>query len=105
GACDTRIDAVTCEGYFQSRQNAWQEPIYRNVWRLLEEFGDAEIASLVAPRVVHPSFLGDTISVSGPPQPRAGRGGAAPGAWSSPDLRAPESEVERFKKIVAGLDL
>src|SRR5690606_14022753 len=28
------------------------EPIYRNVWGLLTEFGDAEIASLIAPRAL-----------------------------------------------------
>ena len=37
-------------GYFNSRQQVWDEPIYRNVWGLLSEFGDAEIASLIAPR-------------------------------------------------------
>lgn len=49
-AADTRIDAALVSGYFTSRQKVWAEPIYRNVWGLLEEFGDAEIATLVAPR-------------------------------------------------------
>ena len=49
-AADTRIDAVLVSGYFQSRQGLWNEPIYRNVWALLNEFGDAEIATLIAPR-------------------------------------------------------
>lgn len=50
GAIDSRI-AVTCvDGYFSSREEVWKEPIYRNVWRQLTEFGDAEIASLYAPR-------------------------------------------------------
>jgi dienelactone hydrolase len=49
-AVDKRIDAVLVSGYFNSRQQVWDEPIYRNVWALLSEFGDAEIASLVAPR-------------------------------------------------------
>jgi len=48
-AVDTRIDAALVSGYFDSRQHVWSEPIYRNVWGLLEEFGDAEIASLIAP--------------------------------------------------------
>lgn len=50
GALDERIDAVLCSGYFDSRQELWQEPMDRNVFGLLEQFGDAEIASLVAPR-------------------------------------------------------
>ncbi len=48
-AVDTRIQAALVSGYFTSRQSVWQEPIYRNVWGLLHEFGDAEIASLLAP--------------------------------------------------------
>lgn len=49
-AADTRIDAALVSGYFESRQNVWSEPIYRNVWGLLREFGDAELATLIAPR-------------------------------------------------------
>jgi len=50
GAVDKRIDAVMVSGYFTSREKVWDEPIYRNVWALLTEFGDAEIATLIAPR-------------------------------------------------------
>ena len=49
-ALDTRIDAALVSGYFDSRQRVWSEPSYRNVWGLLEEFGDAELATLIAPR-------------------------------------------------------
>jgi len=49
-AIDTRIDAVLVSAYFDSRENVWVEPIYRNVWSLLKRFGDAEIASLILPR-------------------------------------------------------
>jgi dienelactone hydrolase len=49
-AADSRIDAALVSGYFNARQRVWAEPIFRNVWGLLEEFGDAEIATLVAPR-------------------------------------------------------
>jgi dienelactone hydrolase len=51
-AVDKRIDAVLVSGYFNNRQRVWDEPIYRNVWGLLTEFGDAEIVSLIAPRPV-----------------------------------------------------
>jgi len=51
-ATDKRIDAVLVSGYFNTRQKIWDEPIYRNVWGLLTEFGDAEIASLIAPRPI-----------------------------------------------------
>lgn len=49
-ALDTRIDAAMISGYFRNRQKVWDEPIYRNIWKQLLEFGDAEVASLVAPR-------------------------------------------------------
>ena len=49
-AVDPRIDGTLVSGYFQSRQEVWREPIYRNVWGLLREFGDAELATLIAPR-------------------------------------------------------
>ncbi|MGK2860773.1 MAG: dienelactone hydrolase family protein, partial [Chitinophagaceae bacterium] len=51
-AVDKRIDAVLVSGYFNSRQQVWNEPIYRNVWGLLTEFGDAEITTLIAPRPI-----------------------------------------------------
>src|SRR5260370_37700866 len=51
-ALDPRIQAVAVSGYFQSRQELWKEPVYRDVWGLLREFGDAELASLVAPRAL-----------------------------------------------------
>jgi len=49
-ALDTRIRAALVSGYFDSRQHVWQEPIYRNLFGLLREFGDAGVASLIAPR-------------------------------------------------------
>src|SRR5262249_23160420 len=49
-ALDTQIAATLVSGYFGSRQRVWEEPIYRNVFGLLKEFGDAEIATLIMPR-------------------------------------------------------
>ncbi len=50
GACDPRINVVELHGYFGSRERIWSEPIYRNLYGLLREFGDAEIAGLISPR-------------------------------------------------------
>ena len=49
-AVDTRIDAALVSGYFDSRQEVWSEPIYRNVWGLLRRIwrrrtGDLDCAS------------------------------------------------------------
>jgi dienelactone hydrolase len=62
-AVDRRIAAAGVAGYFRSRQGVSGEPLYRNVWALLDEFGDAEIASLIAPRglVVEHSTVADVV--------------------------------------------
>ena len=49
-ALDERIAMVGVSGYFGNRRDVWREPIYRNVWRLLRGFGDADLAALIAPR-------------------------------------------------------
>jgi dienelactone hydrolase len=50
GAIDIRIDALFVSGYFDDRQNIWREPIDRNVFGLLEQFGDGELYTLIFPR-------------------------------------------------------
>jgi len=77
-ALDPRIGAVVVSGYFGPREEVWKEPIYRNVWALLHEFGDAELAMLVAPRTLI-AECSQGPEVAGPPPVRDGRGGAAPG--------------------------
>ncbi|HJT78373.1 MAG TPA: hypothetical protein VJ739_14310, partial [Gemmataceae bacterium] len=52
GALDPRIRLTVVSGYFGPREGVWQEPIYRNVFGLLREFGDAELADLIAPRAL-----------------------------------------------------
>ncbi len=102
GAVDPRIDVTWVGAYFESRQKAWQEPIYRNVFGLLREFGDAEIASLIAPRALITSN-GPAIDIKGPPAPRQGRAGAAPGFWSTPDPASTRKEFDRFLGLVKDL--
>ena len=95
-ALDSRVDATLVSGYFDSRQNVWSEPIYRNVFGLLREFGDAEIASLaaIAPRrlVIEQSVA---PRIDGPPAPSPGRAGAAPGKWTAPAFDSVKAEVAR----------
>lgn len=79
-AIDPRIQSCWVSGYFQQRESVWQEPIYRNVWGLLTEFGDAELAGLIAPRrlVIE---LAQAVNIPGPPAARPGRASvAAPGS-------------------------
>lgn len=50
GALDERIDSVAVCGSLGPREELWKEPADHNVFGLLREFGDAEIARLIAPR-------------------------------------------------------
>ncbi len=52
GALDTRIDATCVSGYFGPREGIWNQPIDRSVFGLLEQFGDAEVASMIASRAL-----------------------------------------------------
>jgi dienelactone hydrolase len=100
-AIDRRIDAACVSGYFTSRQDLWSEPIYRNVFGLLSEFGDAEIATMVVPRaLVVEACL--SPEVAEPPPARDGRSGAAPGKLSTPSFEAVQAEVRRAKVILGG---
>jgi dienelactone hydrolase len=103
-AVDTRIGSALVSGYFDARENLWQEPIYRNVFGLLEQFGDAEIATLIAPRalVVEHSV---PQTVTGPPKPGPGRAGAAPGRIDTPDFVSVEREFNRARGLLNEKDI
>jgi dienelactone hydrolase len=108
-ALDQRIDAALVSGYFQPREELWKEPVYRDVWGLLREFGDAEIAGMIAPRalIVEASRVPE---VTGPPPATRERSGATPnGTLTTPPLDAVSGEVERarpwFAKLNAGSKL
>jgi len=95
-AVDPRIRAAVVCGYFGPREQLAEEPIYRNVWKLLREFGDAELAALVAPRtlIVVPC---DVPAVIGPPTPQAKKAGAAPGKISSVAREDVDQEFARAR--------
>lgn len=97
-AIDPRIDTCVVSGYFQEREGVWKEPIYRNVWRLLSEFGDAELASLIAPRKLIIEACA-VPQVDGPPISKEGRGKqAAPGAIANAPLSSVEREFARAQE-------
>jgi dienelactone hydrolase len=82
-ALDERIATVAVNGWLGKR-DIWKEPIYRNLWAYLHEFGDAEVGRLIWPRRMYLEVT-EGPEVSGPPPARAGRGGAAPGALHKKD--------------------
>ena len=98
-AIDTRFQASLVCGYFQEREDLWQEPIYRNVWGLLTEFGDAELAGLIAPQRLVIEACG-AVEVAGPPAVREGRrASAAPGRIVNNRLASVRAEFERAAAI------
>ena len=97
-ALDTRIDAVCVSGYFRSRQRIWSEPISRNVFGLLEQFGDAEVASLIAPRTL-------VVEACRAPELELPSNGGAPATLATPTLEEVTGEFQRAGTLVKGLDM
>jgi cephalosporin-C deacetylase-like acetyl esterase len=98
-ALDERIDSVYSAGYFGPREGVWQEPLDRNVFGLLRDFGDAEILSLIAPRPVVLQHLFYPNKVVSMEAEKGARAIAAPGRLSKPDYKAFEAEIARAKAI------
>ena len=102
-AIDERVDVTVVTGYFQSREQVWREPIYRNIWDQLSEFGDAELAGMIAPR----RLIIDTQpapEVAGPPAARDGYNPAAPGRIANPSEDSVLIEWERVAAIFESRD-
>jgi dienelactone hydrolase len=98
-AVDERFDSAFVSGYFNSRQEIWQEPIERNVFGLLDQFGDAEIASLIAPRTLIVE-VSEFPSVDAP----AGKGWGAPCRLTTPSTESVRCEFDRALAFVDGLE-
>ncbi len=113
-ALDERVGAALVSGYFGPREAVAREPNERLIWGLLKEFGDAEIASLVAPRglVLEYSRGPEHEAVTPlPPPPDAGeldwfqkmalRAGG-PGVLTTPPFEDVAAEVRRLRDLLAG---
>jgi cephalosporin-C deacetylase-like acetyl esterase len=83
------FDVTMVSGYFGPRHRVWEEPIDRNIFGLLENFGDAEIGALVLPR----SLLIEPRPV---PELVVGGNGAAPGRISNASSDEINQEFQRL---------
>jgi dienelactone hydrolase len=92
-ALDTRVLVVSLSGYYGNRNNIWQEPIDRNVFGLLGQFGDAEIETLVSPR-------GLIIDMCKGPALTLPSEGGAPAKLTKPE--APNLETLRAAELLSG---
>lgn len=92
-AIDQRIDAVFSAGSFGPREKVWEEPMEHNVFGLLRDFGDAEIAGLIAPRPLvlqhagYPEYVVPAKTI------------AAPGSLRAPEFAAFDAEIRRARSV------
>jgi dienelactone hydrolase len=94
-AVDPRIAATCVSGYFNSRNNVWREPIDRNVFGLLDQYGDAEVAAMIAPRALFVAAApGIAASLPG--------NGGAPASLAPVEEVAVFAEFSRANVLVAG---
>jgi len=104
GALDDRITTVASSGYFADRQKVWDEPADRQVFGLLNHFGDAELLGLLkGPFTIEPGpypqyiFRGDAYGSTERLATRSGKNGK-PGKLIIPT----QAELDReFKRSVS----
>jgi cephalosporin-C deacetylase-like acetyl esterase len=63
GAIDPRIKRVGVAGYFGRKERVWQQPIDRNVFGILNEFGDGDVAAMITGELGLESSVYPTISL------------------------------------------
>jgi dienelactone hydrolase len=104
-ALDPRIRAAAISGYFGPREKLWTQPLYRNVFGLLKDFGDAELvtmaksAAIVIDRNPGPAWPGPSTA-----DPK--RQGAAPMKLDPYSAAEVEAEFRRAQALrPSGLSL
>ena len=95
-ALHTWVRAACVSGCVGDDLGIWQQPIDRNVFGFLDQFGHAEVASLIAPR---PLIV---EAAKGPELTLPGRGGA-PARLVSPSLEQTRAAFDRARQLTAGL--
>jgi len=104
-AVDSRIKSALVSGSFGPREEMWKEPVSRSIWGYLTEFGDAEVASLIAPRkLVIEYSQWPSVEVPPPAEPEMLDSGAR-GELRTPDYESVEKELDRLIGFFDGGDL
>jgi cephalosporin-C deacetylase-like acetyl esterase len=92
-ALDDRVDRLALCGSFGPMEQLWQAPIDRNVFGLLNEFGGAELLTMVAPR---PVWL---VHATVPTRQMNNSAGGAPGQIRSIALADAQQETQRARTL------
>ena len=90
-ALDLRIHSAGVSGYFGPRERSWQEPLDRNVFGLLNDFGAAQLAAMMAPRPL-------LVEAADLPGFQSGSDRGAPAELKSPE----PAEIQEEVRIAAG---
>ncbi len=88
GGLDERIQVIAVSGFFGPREGSWQEPIDRNFFGLLKDFGAQELNMLTAPRSL-------IIDATGGPSLQLEGNGGGPATLTSPDSKLVLKESSR----------
>jgi dienelactone hydrolase len=115
-ALDERIKACGVSAFFAPREGMAEEPIDRNVWGRVRDFGDAELGLLVTPHLLGENDAPRKLTLDpapttkfdpkffpawpGPVAAKPGRGGAAPGTLGAPSYEAVNRESDRMYWLV-----
>ncbi|MCS6976599.1 MAG: dienelactone hydrolase family protein [Gemmatales bacterium] len=91
-ALDPRIQSVCVGGCFGDRRDVWRQPVDRNVFGLLEDFGDAEVAAMILPRQI-------VVEACKAPEVTLPGSGGAPGRLITPPLSEVEAECARARRL------
>lgn len=100
-ALDRRIGFTVVHGYFGPREGLYSEPVDRNLFGLLREFGDAEIASLISPRELMVFSEAEYLTPVSKPQSQGRKRTRAPGEWRPPIGAGVRREVERARALIS----
>ena len=94
-AIDSRIDATLVSGFYGNRKDIWQQPIDRNIFGLLLEFSDENVARLIAPgQLVIDNSPGPTLELES-------KGGGAPAILKSPTTNK-ITLLSSIQKVIPG---
>jgi dienelactone hydrolase len=97
-ALDERIVSAVISGYFGPREELWVQPLDRNVFGLLKDFGDAELAGMIVPRrLIIEAAPGPAYDGPAPETPQ--RRGAAPGMLRPEPRETVENELRRAQNL------
>ncbi|WP_164101651.1 alpha/beta hydrolase family protein [Candidatus Laterigemmans baculatus] len=93
GAIDPRVDVVLASGVWGNRDAMWSEPVSRNLFGLLSDFGDAPLAAMIGPRRL-------IIEAAQGPELEIATKSAAPGRLVSPTLEEVEEATAATRQIM-----